>query len=160
MGSGFRPHDRDRTTESMEGVLMGSWTMVKRGWAAKREGFWATRLTVGASNDLQMERNLTGGLPVIYQGHSANLGPFRECFYPAHKTRSERGDGRVRMWLGSERTMERTGGTRTDASFKKHADEMQMMTWQNATCKQMTRQQQQITGGHLAHRSRGVTIPK
>ena len=76
MRSGFRPHDRARTTESMEGVWMGSWAEVKRGWAAKREGSQAMRLTVRASNKLQMERNLTGGLPVIYQGHSANLGPF------------------------------------------------------------------------------------
>ena len=48
-----------------------------------------TRLTVEASNDLQMERNLTGGLPVVYQGHLPNLGPFRECFSPAHKKRQE-----------------------------------------------------------------------
>ena len=74
---------------------MGFGPLWKGCWAAKREGFRAMRLTVGASNDLQMERNLTGGLPVLYQGHSANLGPFRECFYPAHETRSERGDGRV-----------------------------------------------------------------
>ena len=86
-------------TESMEGVWMGSWFVVKRGWAAKRRRFWVTRITVGASNDLQMERNLTGGLLVLYQGHSANLGPFRERFYPAHETRSERGDGRAReVW--------------------------------------------------------------
>ena len=39
MESGFRPRDRDRTTESMEGVWMGSWAVVKRGWAAKKEGF-------------------------------------------------------------------------------------------------------------------------
>ena len=43
-----------------------------------KEAFAATRLTVGASNDLQMERNLTGGLQVVYQGCLANLGPFRE----------------------------------------------------------------------------------
>ena len=49
----------------------------KHGWTQggqQKQG--GTRLTVGASNDLQMERNLTGGLPVLYQGHSANLGPF------------------------------------------------------------------------------------
>ena len=63
----------------------------------------------------------------------------------------------MRVCLGSERTMERTGETRTDASFEKHADEMQMLTWQNATRKRMTWQQQRITGRHLAHRSRGVT---
>ena len=44
----------------------------------------------------------------------------------------------MRVCLDSERTTERTGGTRTDASFEKHADEMQKMTWQNATRQQMT----------------------
>ena len=110
MRSGFRPHDRDQTAESMEGVWMGSWAVVKRGWAAKREGYRATRLTVGALNDLQMERNLTGGLPVLYQGHSANLGPFRERFSPAHETRSERGDGRVRECRIAKRTTRKRTG--------------------------------------------------
>ena len=132
---------------------MGYWAMVKRGWAAKREGFRATRLTVGASNDLQMERNLTGGLPVIYQGHSANLGPFRERFSPAHETRSERATGAC----GSVGSRNGQCGKGPDASFEKHEDEMQMMTWKNATRKQMTWQQRRITGRRLAHRIRGVT---
>src|SRR3954465_3036176 len=34
---------------------------------------------------------------------------------------------------------------------------MQMMTWQRATRKHMTRQRRRITGGHVAHRIRGVT---
>ena len=96
MGCGFRPHDYDPTTEIMEGVWMGSRAVVKRGWATKREGLRATRLTVGA-NDLQMERNLTGGLSVIYQGHSANLGPFRDRFSLAHETRLRGGTARVRV---------------------------------------------------------------
>ena len=54
-----------------------------------QEAFAVTRLTVGASNDLQMERNLTGGLPVVYQGHLANLGLFRERLTPAHEKRQE-----------------------------------------------------------------------
>ena len=33
------------------------------------EAFAVMRLTVGVSNDLQMARNLTDGLPVVYQGH-------------------------------------------------------------------------------------------
>ena len=52
---------------------------------------------------------------------------------------------------------ERTGGTRTDASFEKHADEMQIMTWQKATREHMTWQGWRITGRHLAHQIRGVT---
>ena len=54
MSCGFLPHDHDRTTDSMEAVRMGSWAMVKRGWAAKREGFQAMWLTVRASNGLRM----------------------------------------------------------------------------------------------------------
>src|SRR3954467_14529338 len=41
--------------------------------------------------------------------------------------------------------------------FRKHDDVMRMMTWQDATRKQMTKQQQRITGGQLAHRIWGVT---
>ena len=89
MRSGFLPHDRDRTTKSMEGVWMGYWAILERGWAATKEDFTVTRLTVGVSNDLQMARNLTGGLPVVYQGRLANLGPFRERLTPAQEKRSK-----------------------------------------------------------------------
>ena len=51
--------------------------------------FMVIRLTIGASNDLQMARNLIGGLPVLYQGRLANLGPFRECLTPAHEKRQK-----------------------------------------------------------------------
>ena len=77
MGSGFRPHDRDRTTKSKEGVRTGFGPLWKGCWAANKRGFAVTRLTVAVSNDLQMARNLTGGLPVLYQGRLANHGPFR-----------------------------------------------------------------------------------
>ena len=55
----------------------------------ERGGFRAMRLTVGVSNDLQMARNLTGGLPVVYQGRLASLGPFRERLTPTHEKREE-----------------------------------------------------------------------
>ena len=55
-----------------------------------KEAFAVMRLTVGVSNDLQMARNLTGGLPVLYQGHFTSLGPFRERLTPAHE-RDKRG---------------------------------------------------------------------
>ena len=51
--------------------------------------FAVARLTVGAPNDLQMERNMKGGLPVVYQGHMANLGPFGERLTPAHEKKQE-----------------------------------------------------------------------
>ena len=79
MRHGFRPHDRDQMTESMEGSFCWVLGHFGRGVGLQRErGFTVTRLTVGVSNDLQMSRNLTGGLPVVYQGLLARLGPFRE----------------------------------------------------------------------------------
>ena len=53
------------------------------------EAFTVPRLTVGVSNGLQMARNLTGGLPVVYQGRLANLGPIRGSLTPAHKKRQK-----------------------------------------------------------------------
>ena len=93
MGCGFRPHDRDRTTESMRGLdgLVGCFGGVLG--CNERGAFVVAWITVGASNDLQMERNWTGGLPVMYQGQSTNLGPFQEHFSPTHKMRSERCNG-------------------------------------------------------------------
>ena len=45
--------------------------------------------------------------------HSENLGPFRERFCPAHKTRSERGD----MCVWECRITKRTTGKRTGCKF-------------------------------------------
>ena len=36
-----------------------------------------------------MARNLTDGLPVVYQGRLANLGPIRENLTPAHEKRQK-----------------------------------------------------------------------
>ena len=74
----------------MEESLVGLGPLWKGCWAATKEVFTVTRLTVGVSNDLQMARNFTGGLPVVYQGRLARLKPFRECLTPAHK-RDKRG---------------------------------------------------------------------
>ena len=67
------------------------------GFGLFREGFLlhtqtdfvVTRLTVGVPNELQTTRNLTGGLPVLYQGHLASLGPFRERLTPSHEKKQE-----------------------------------------------------------------------
>ena len=53
------------------------------------EAFTVSRLTVGVSNEVQMVRNLTGGLPVVYQGCLASLGPIRELSTPAHEKRQK-----------------------------------------------------------------------
>ena len=54
MRSGFRPRDRDQTTESMEGVWMGFGPLWRGVGLQTKEAFTVTRLTVGVSNDLQM----------------------------------------------------------------------------------------------------------
>ena len=53
------------------------------------EAFTVPRLTVGVSNGLQMARNLTRGLPVVYQGRLTSLGPIREHLAPAHEKRQK-----------------------------------------------------------------------
>ena len=95
MRSGFRPRDRDRTTESMEGVRMGFGPLLRGVGMHTKEAFTVTRLTVGVSNGLQMTRNLTDGLPVVYQGRLENHGPFRECLTPAHNRRQKGGRRRT-----------------------------------------------------------------
>ena len=79
MRSGFWPRIRDRTTENMEvfGWVLGHFGGVLG--CKTKEAFTVTRLTVGVSNDLQMARNLTGGLPVLY----------RESLTPAHNRRQK-----------------------------------------------------------------------
>ena len=83
-----------------------------------------TRLTVGASNDLQMARNLTGGLPVVYQGHLTRLDPFRERLTPAHEKKQE---GRA----GARGSAGLQNGQRGNARMHEtntYANEMHMMT--------------------------------
>ena len=51
------------------------------------EAFSVPRLTVGVSNEVQMARNLTGGLPVLNQGRMTSLSPIRKRLTPAHEKR-------------------------------------------------------------------------
>ena len=74
MRSGFRPHNRNRMTESKEGSLLGFGPLWKGCWAATKEGSAVTRLTIGVPNNLQMARNLTCGLPVLCQGRLQTSG--------------------------------------------------------------------------------------
>ena len=53
------------------------------------EAFSVPRLTVGVSNEVQIIRNLTGGLPVVKQGRLASLGPIRKCLIPTHERKVE-----------------------------------------------------------------------
>ena len=84
MRCGFQPRDHDRTTEMMEWVL-GHFEGVLG--CNTHEAFLVLRLTVGVSNEVQMARNLTGGLPVVYQGCLASLSPIRERLTTAHEKR-------------------------------------------------------------------------
>ena len=63
------------------------------------KAFSVPRLTVGVSNEVQMVRNLTGGLPVVNQGCLASLGPIRKSLIPTHERKLE-------MATGGERSAE------------------------------------------------------
>ena len=73
----------------MEECLVGFGLFLRGVFLHTQTDFAVTRLTVGVPNDLQMERNLTGGLPMVYQGHLTSLGPFRERLTPAHERKQE-----------------------------------------------------------------------
>ena len=67
MRHGFRPHDRDRTAESMEGVRMGFgplWRGVglqdKRGFYGYPVNLWSIKRT---PNGTKLDRRSTGGIP-------------------------------------------------------------------------------------------------
>ena len=71
--------------------------------------FADARLTVGVPNDLRMERNLTGGLPVVNQCRLASLGPIRKCLIPTHEKK-------VEMTPGGERSAGLQNGQRGKCS--------------------------------------------
>ena len=63
-----------------------------RGSYSRIEGvtaFTVPRLTVGVSNKVQMAQNLTGGLPVVYQGRLSSLNPIRERLALAHEKKQK-----------------------------------------------------------------------
>ena len=91
-----------------------------------QKDFAVTRLTVGASNDLQMERNFTGGLPVLYQGHLASLGPFWERSTPAHEKENKRG---ALEEVGVSDCKTDNGENARMRETNTYAIEMHMMTW-------------------------------
>ena len=74
----------------MEESLVGFGLVIEGVLLDTQMNFADARLTVGVPNDLQMERNLTRGLPVLYEGRLANLRPFRESLTPL-TTRDKRG---------------------------------------------------------------------
>ena len=67
MRSGFRPHDRDRTTESMEGVWMGFGPLWRCVGLQHKEGFYDTpvnRWSIKRTpNGTKLDRQSTGGVP-------------------------------------------------------------------------------------------------
>ena len=88
------------------------------------EAFSVPRLTVGVSNEVQMIRNLTGGLPVVNQGRLASLGPIRKCLIPTHERK-------VEMTTEGERSAGMQNGQRENARMHEmntYANAMHMMT--------------------------------
>ena len=76
---------------------MGYWAVWRGVGLQHTRGLTVPRLTVGVSNEVQMIRNLTGGLPVVNQGRLASLGPIRKCLIPTHERK-------VEMTTGGERS--------------------------------------------------------
>ena len=130
---------------------MGYWAIMKGCWAATQKR--PLRLTVGVSNELQITRNLTGGLPVVYQGHLASLGPFRERLTPAHE-KETRGVHR-RMW--ECRIAKRTTGKMLGC-MRRTRMQMGCTWWHDMICmtwiKMQNKRQKPNHGGNIISHSR------
>ena len=88
------------------------------------EAFSVPRLTIGVSNEVQMTRNLTGGLPVVNQGRMASLETIRKCLIPTHEKK-------VEMTTGGDRSAGMQNRQRENAQMHEtnmYANEMHMMT--------------------------------
>ena len=106
MRSGFRPRDRDRTTESMEGSLLGFGPLWKGCWAANKRGLYGypvNRWSIKRPpNGTKLDRWSTGGVP-------RSLGKTRSIprKFNTHSQRETKGDRR-RAW--ERRIAKRTTG--------------------------------------------------
>ena len=98
--------ERSRTWSRDRWVLGQIWGVLG---CNTHEAFSVPRLTVGVSNEVQMIRNLTGGLPVVNQGRLASLGPIRKCLIPKHKRKLE-------MTTGGEQSAGMQNGQRGKCS--------------------------------------------
>ena len=89
MRSGFRPRERDRTAERMEGVWMGFGPLWRGVGLQHTRGLYGSpvnRWSIKRSpNGTKLDMRSTGGEP----RRLANLGPIRECLTPAHEKRQK-----------------------------------------------------------------------
>ena len=96
MRSGFQPRDRDRTTERMEGSLLGFGPLWKGvGLQDERgvSGYAVNRWSIERPpNGTKLDRRSTGAIP----GPLGKARPFRERLTPAHE-KETRGVRRC-MW--------------------------------------------------------------
>ena len=103
-----------------------------------------------------MERNLTSGLLVIYQGHSANLDPFQNVFIPLTK-QGLRGATGACECVCVQNGQRREPGEPERMQVLKN---MQMMTWQNATRKQRHGNYGEKLGDTWRIKSGALHLPK
>ena len=89
MRCGFRPLDRDRTAERIEGVWMGFgplWRGVGMEHTGGLYGSPVNRWSIKRTpNGTKLDRRSIGGVPRPL----GNLGPFQECLTPAHEKRQK-----------------------------------------------------------------------
>ena len=69
------------------GGLGGFWATLEGCWLQHTRGLFGPSVNRWSINEVQMARNMTGGLPVVNQGRMTSLGPIRERLTPAHEKR-------------------------------------------------------------------------
>src|SRR3954464_14524495 len=103
-------------------------------------------------NDTKLDRRSTGSKP---RPHVKPRSIPRKFKFPNTKEKQKGTPGNI----GAPDCKTDNGEDARIYEMNTYANAMHMMTWQSATCKHMTWQRRRITGGHLAHQTRGVTAP-
>ena len=86
--------------------------------------FADARLTVGVPNEVQMVRNLTGGLPVVNRGRMTSLSPIRKRLTLTHEKRYKGTPGDI----GAPDCKTDNGENARMHEKNMYANEMHMMT--------------------------------
>src|SRR6187399_2609226 len=99
--------------------LVGCWRGVL---GLKGRYFQPTRITVGAPNELQTRRDLTGRLHTPKQQHTTSLTPNRKRYTAKHQSRPRGCHTHVRELRNAKRTTERNEWDRMQTTTQMQCD--------------------------------------
>ena len=103
---------------------MGYWAVSRGVGLQHKRGLRGYPVNRWSIKQTPNDTKFTGGLPLVYQGRLANLGPFRECLTPAH----EKGQKRAPEDIGVPDCKTDNGENARMHETNTYANAMHMMT--------------------------------